>query len=182
MSLSLPTRPVHRARAVVLAGTLVAVAAAVPFLAQGASAASSASTPVAGMIHVYIVNTSLSPTASSKILITGAFSDHGPGKHGVWQLTKGTITVNNAKLKAIISSPGFRTFYPASCSYSGAAKGKVPIVSGTGSYAGIKGSLTATVIEAEQGSLLKSGKCNTSDAAPLVAADLIATATGKVSS
>ena len=75
----------------------------------------------------------------------------------------------------------FRTFYPASCSYSGAAKGKVPIVSGTGTYAGIKGTLTATVIEAEQASLLKNGKCNTSDAAPLLAADLIATATGKVS-
>lgn len=119
MSLSLPTPPVHRARAVVLAGTLVAVAAAgVPFLASGASAASSASTPAAGTIHVYMENTSLSPTAPSKILITGAFSDHGPGKHGVWHLTKGTITVNNATLRAITSSPGFRTFYPASCSYS----------------------------------------------------------------
>ncbi len=182
MPLGLPTRPVHRARAVVLAGALVAVAAAaVAFVASGASAASTASTPAAGTIHVYIVNTSLSPTASSKILITGAFSDHGPGKHGVWHLTKGTITVNNAKLRAITSSPGFRTFYPASCSYSGAAKGKVPIFSGTGSYAGIKGTLTATVIEAEQASLLKNGKCNTSDAAPLLAADLIATATGKVS-
>ena len=151
------------------------------FVASGASASSTASTPAAGTIHVYIVNTSLSPTAPSKILITGAFSDHGPGKHGVWHLTKGTITVNNAKLRAITSSPGFRTFYAASCSYSGAAKGKVPIVNGTGTYAGIKGSLTATVIEAEQASLLKNGNCNTSDAAPLLAADLIATATGNVS-
>jgi len=96
-------------------------------------------------------------------------------------LTKGTITVDNSKLRAITSSPRFRTFYAASCSYSGVGKGITPIVSGTGSYAGIKGSLTATVIEAEQGSLLKNGKCNTSDAAPLVAADLMATATGKVS-
>ena len=181
MSLGRTTRRSHRLRALVFAGVVVIGTTAVPFLASGASAASSASTPAAGTIHVYIVNTSLSSTAPSKILITGAFGDHGLGKHGVWHLTRGTITVNNAKLRAITSSPGFRTFYPASCSYSGAAKGKVPIVSGTGAYAGINGSLTATVIEAEQASLLRNGKCNASDSAPLVAADLIATAAGKVS-
>ncbi len=181
MSLSRAIRRTHPRRALLLAGIVAIAATAVPFFASGASATSSASTHASGTIHVYIVNTSLSPTAPSQILITGAFSDHGPGKHGVWHLTKGTITVNNAKLRAITTSPGFRTLYPASCSYSGAAKGKVPIVSGTGTYAGIKGNLTATVIEAEQASLLKNGKCNTSDTAPLVAADLIATATGKVS-
>jgi hypothetical protein len=179
MSLRFPALPVHRARARVLAGTLVAIAAAAAV--SVASGASAASTPAAGTVHVYIVNTSLSPTARSKILITGAFSDHGTGQHGVWRLSKGTINVNNANLRAITTSPAFRTFYPASCSYSGAARGKVPIVSGTGSYAGIKGRLSSTVVEAEQASLLKNGRCNTSDSAPLMAADLIATATGKVS-
>jgi hypothetical protein len=173
--------PIHRVRGVV--GVAVAVAAtAVPVVTSGASAASTtASKPTAGIIHVYIVNTSLSSTTPNNVLITGAFSDHGTGKHGTFHLTKGTITANNSKLGAILNSPSFGTFYPASCSFSGVAKGAVPIVSGTGAYTGIKGSITATVTEAEQGSLLKNGKCNKSNNAPAVAQDIIVTGSGKVS-
>jgi hypothetical protein len=173
--------PIHRVRVVV--GVAVAVAATVvPVVAPGVSAASTtASKPKAGTIHVYIVNTSISSTAPNNVLITGAFSDHGTGKHGTFHLTKGTITFNNSKLGAILNSPSFGTFYAASCSFSGVAKGAVPIVSGTGAYAGIKGSIAATVTSAEQGSLLKNGKCNQSSNAPAVAQDLIVTGSGKVS-
>ena len=177
MFLGRPIRSVHRVRAVVIA---VAVGAAV-VVASGVSAASTASKPAAGTIHVYIVNTSLSSTAPNNVLITGAFADHGTGKHGTFHLTRGTITANNSRLGAIVSSPSFGTFYRASCSFSGVAKGTVPIVSGTGAYARIKGSITATVYEAQQGSLLKNGKCNESNSAPAIAQDMIVTGSGKVS-
>jgi hypothetical protein len=175
MFLGRPIPPVHRVRAAV-----VGAVAATVVVASGVSAASTASRPAAGTIHVYIVNTS-SSTAPNNVLITGAFSDHGTGKHGTFRLTRGTITANNSKLGAILTSPSFGTFYRASCSFSGVAKGTVPIVSGTGAYAGIKGSITATATEAEQGSLLKNGKCNESNNAPAVAQDIIITGSGKVS-
>jgi len=165
---------------IVAVAVAVAVATPVPFIVSDTSAASTAAGPAAGTVHVYIVNTSLSPTAPNSILITGAFSDHGHAKHGVWHLTKGTITVNNSAFGAV-NSPSFGTSYPASCSSTGVATGTEPIVSGTGAYAAIKGSLTATVTEADQGSLLKSGKCDESKTAPEVAHDLIVIGSGKVS-
>lgn len=169
--------PVYRVWGAVVSVGVVATVV----VTSGVSAASTASKPASGTIHVYIVNTSVSSTTPNNVLITGAFSDHGSGKHGTFHLTKGTITFNNSKLGAILSSPSFGTFYQASCSFSGVAKGTVPIVSGTGAYAGIKGRIAATVNEAEQGSLLKNGKCNESNNAPAVARDLIVTGSGKVS-
>jgi hypothetical protein len=54
-------------------------------------------------------------------------------------LTRGTITGDISKLDALLSSPTFGTFYKASCSVIGAAKVPIPVVSGTGAYAGING-------------------------------------------
>jgi hypothetical protein len=155
--------------------------AATAALGSNVSATSDSARPAAGTIHVYIANTSTSASAPNKILITGAFSDHGIGKKGTFHLTRGTITANPSKLKAETNSPKFGTFYSASCSFTGVATGIVPIVSGTGAYAGITGSLTVTETVAEQGSLLKNGKCNTSNNAPAVAQDLFIAASGKVS-
>jgi hypothetical protein len=180
MTLVRSVRPIHRVLAVFVA--LGIVAAAVLFAAtgtSGASARSIASKPAAGTIHIFGVNTSLTSTAAT-ILITGAFSDHGVGKNGTWHLAKGNITINTSKLESILNSR-FGTFYPASCSFDGAAKATVPIVSGTKSYKGIKGSLTLTATVAEQGSLLKNGKCNEANNAPLVALTEILSGSGKVS-
>ena len=132
MSLGHRIRHIHRLWAVF--GGFVIAATAVTLTASGAfaSAASTASKPAGGTIHVYLVNTGVNPSVPANILITGAFSDHGTGKGATWHLAKGTITLNPAKLKAILNSPSFGNFYAASCSFDGAAEAKVPVVSGTG--------------------------------------------------
>ena len=165
----------HITRAKVGLASLAMVAAGVPLATSLAAGATAAAKPAAGIIHVYIVNTSTSATAPNKILITGAFSDHGTAKHGVWHLARGTITVNNS------SAGPTPTFFPASCSASGSEGASVPIVKGTGAYKGIRGSFKGTITLAEQGSLLPNGMCNTADSAPAVAEALIVVASGKVS-
>jgi hypothetical protein len=42
-------------------------------------------------------------------------------------LTKGSITFDASKLKAITNSSNFGTFYPASCSFQGVASGAVTV-------------------------------------------------------
>src|SRR5579863_5407681 len=156
--------PIHRVKAA-LVGFAV-TAAAFSCAVSTASAGSAASKPAAGTIHVYLVNTSLNPNARNDILITGSFSDQGAGKKGTWDLAKGTITVNNAAVGVITKSPNWGTSYASSCSFDGVAKGPVTIVSGTGAYAGITGSLTFTLTEAGQGPRLKNGNCNEANNAP----------------
>jgi len=171
--------PVRRAKAVLIGFAVAATAASLAVSA--ASGVAAATPPAAGAIHIYLVNTSLNPGTPNRVLITGAFSDHGTGKGGTWHLAKGTITLNPSKLKAITNSSNFGTFYLASCSFAGVAKGPVAIVGGTGAYAGITGSLAVTETVAEQGSLLKNGKCNQANNAPAVAQALIVTGSGSVS-
>ncbi len=171
--------PTNRVKAALVG--LTVTAAAVSFAVSTASAGSAAPNPAAGTINVYLVNTSLNPNASNEILITGSFSDHGTGKKGTWHLAKGTITVNNSAIAAIIKSPSWGTSYASSCSFDGVAKGPVTIVSGTGAYVGITGSLSFTLTEAGQGPRLKNGKCNEANNAQAVAQDLIGTGSGTVS-
>lgn len=180
MTFGRTSHPINRTIAAVAALTVAAAAA--PIVVSSASATAPAIKPAAGTIHINIINTSLNPAVPNNVLITGAFSDHGTGRHGTFHLTKGTITANTSTLKAITNSPKFGTFYANSCSFIGVATGPIAIVSGTGAYAGIHGTLITTETEAEQGSLLSNGKCNQSNNAPAVAQDLIVTATGKVSS
>ncbi|MGA3218355.1 MAG: hypothetical protein ABSE77_04625 [Acidimicrobiales bacterium] len=171
-------KPIHGIKAFVWLGVS---ATSVALVISAASAAAPAMKPAAGTIHVYLVDTSLNPNARNNILITGAFSDHGTGKNGIWVLTEGIIKVNNSAVAAIAKSPNWGTSYAASCSFDGVARGPVIIVSGTGAYAGITGSLAFTLTEAGEGSLLKNGECNQSNNAPAVAEDLIGTGSGKVS-
>jgi hypothetical protein len=170
--------PIGRVNAV-LVGFAVAAGTG-GFVVSAASAGPTAPLPASGTIQVYLVNTALNPATPNTVIITGAFSDHGSGKGGTWHLSKGTISLDASKLKAITSSPNFGTFYAASCSFRGVAKGPVTIVSGTGAYAGITGSLVATETVAEQGSLLTNGKCNEANNAPAVAQALIVTGSGTV--
>jgi hypothetical protein len=162
----------------VLAACLSALA--IPFLGSVALGTPGTTQPAGGTIHIYIVNASTNSSTPNAVLITGAFSDHGTGHKGVFHLTKGTITANNSKIAAIVSNPNFGSFNSASCSFWGTATGPVQIVSGTGAYAGITGTLSTTFTEAGQGSLLPDGKCNQSNNAPLVASVTIVTATGRV--
>jgi hypothetical protein len=171
------TRRTNRVRAIAV-GVLVAVAATVvPFVVPGASAASAAAKPTAGTIHLDIVNTSIEGRAPGDALITGAFADHGT-EMGATRLSKGTITANIAKLNALFNSPKFATGYSASCSFSGVGDVALPIVSGTGAYAGITGNLSVHVIFGAQ-SPSKDQKCDGN--APPSADEQIITGSGKVS-
>jgi hypothetical protein len=172
-------KPVRRAKAVLIG--FVVTATAVPLAVSAASGVGAAARPAAGTIHIYLLNSSTNPSTPNSVLIAGAFSDHGTGKKGTWHLSKGTITFNTSSINAVVSSSNFGTSNDASCSFYGVAKGEVPIVSGTGAYTGITGSLVATITEAGEGSLLKNGKCNEANNAPVVAQDLIITGVGNVS-
>lgn len=172
-------RPIRRTSATLAA---LAVSGAASLLAiSAASAGSTGTQPAGGTVHIYLVNTSLNPAARAQVLITGAFSDHGSGKGGTWTLTRGTITLDASKLKAIANSPTFGTSYPASCSFAGVAKGPITILGGTGAYKGISGSMVATETVAGEGSLLKNGQCNQANNAPAVAQFLMVTGSGTVS-
>jgi hypothetical protein len=128
-------------------------------------AAAFASTPAtpAGVIHLYVTDNSTQDN-DHKILITGAFSDHGTGNKATFYLTKGWIYLNLAGVQKIINSPSFGSFNAASCSYWGSTPITVPIVKGTG-----------------QGALLADGKCNTANNAPNVATAFLVSASANVS-
>ena len=94
-------------------------------------AAAFASTPPtpAGVIHVYVTDSSTQGN-DHKILITGAFSDHGTGNQATFYLTKGWIYLNLAGVQKIVNSSSFGSFNAASCSYWGSTPITVPIVKG----------------------------------------------------
>lgn len=174
-------RATRRARRAGMALVGLAVAAiVVGAAASGAWAGTAPSKVSGGTLHIYLTNTSVT-SQTTKVLVTGAFSDHGIGKQAVMHLSKGTITVDPSKLTAKFNAPTFGTFNVKSCSFWGTATASVPVVSGTGAYAGITGTLTATGTLAEQGALRNNGTCNTASNAPAVAFTEIVVASGKVS-
>jgi hypothetical protein len=163
--------------------TLTAAAALLGALtALSIPAAAFASTPAtpAGVIHVYVTDSSTQGN-NHKILITGAFSDHGTGNQATFYLTKGWIYLNLAGVQKIINSSSFGSFNAASCSYWGSTPITVPIVKGTGAYTGIKGTFTGTLTLAGQGSVLANGKCNMTNNAPSVASAFQVSASANVS-
>jgi len=70
--------PVRRTMAVLIGFTVTATA--VSLAVSAATGVAAATHPAPGTIHVYLVKTSLNPSAPNSVLITGAFSDHGTGK------------------------------------------------------------------------------------------------------
>ncbi|HKI18566.1 MAG TPA: hypothetical protein VKA15_11830 [Isosphaeraceae bacterium] len=148
--------------------TRVLKAAIVCFVLMGgltlASAAASAqSSSSGGSIQVW-----LTPSLTGnggKILITGAIADYGVTKgkkSGQAVLKKGTIKVNLKQFNAATNAVN-PTINPSNCSTSFTASAPVPIVSGTGAYAGITGSFTLTAQYAFILPKTKSGSCNTSN-------------------
>jgi hypothetical protein len=145
-----------------------------------AAFASTPATPPAGVIHLYVTDSSPQDN-DHKVLITGAFSDHGTGNQAVFYLTKGWLYLNLNGVKKIINSQSFGSFSSASCSFWGSTPIRVPIVKGTGAYTGIKGTFTGTLTIAGQGPLLANGKCDTANNAPDVASTFQVSASANVS-
>ena len=132
-------------------------------LTLASAAASAQSSSSGGNIQVW-----LTPSLTGnggKILITGAIADYGltkGKKSGQAVLKKGTIKVNLKQFNAATNAVN-PTVNPSNCSTSFTASAPVPIVSGTGAYAGITGSFTLTAQYAFILPKTKSGSCNTSN-------------------
>jgi hypothetical protein len=165
-----------------LGKTMVGVAGLLACLIVGASVAlgaGSSGTPAGGRIQLFVQPGKAQ--GNGKILFTGAVGDYGSShsvsstggkKFGTASLTKGTITLDLTAVtkKANNASP---TFDAATCSGSISVSAAAPIVSGTGLYAGIHGTVKITESFGFIGSTYKSGpkkgRCNLSNSAPTVA-------------
>ncbi|MGA2010342.1 MAG: hypothetical protein ABSH51_07390 [Solirubrobacteraceae bacterium] len=164
------------ARTVVgVAGTLVCVVAG----ASVALGASASKTPAGGPIQIFVLPGQGQGTG--KILFTGAVGDYGSsspaassgGKtFGTATLKKGTIKIDLTAVTAKVDKAN-PTIDAATCSGSLTETAASPVVSGTGLYAGIHGSIQLTesfgFLGATYKSGAKKGKCNMSSNAPTVA-------------
>lgn len=142
-----------------------------------ASGASGASMPAGGAIHVWVIP-SETGNGGGKVLVAGAIGDYGtaervnasgkPSAKGTYRkvlLKKGTILLDLAKFSALNNSVN-PAVNPSNCSGYFTVSAPVPIVSGTGAYAGISGTLDLSSETAFILPKTKTGKCNM-DANPL---------------
>jgi hypothetical protein len=136
-----------------------------------------ASRQTGGAIQVF-VTPSLTGHGGGPIYITGAIGDYGksvkvnatgkPDPNGTYSLARlqhGAIVLNTSKLKKQIQVASERARPDlASCSLQGSTTATVPIISGTGLYAGISGSVRLKFTFAELAGRYTTGphkgKCN----------------------
>jgi hypothetical protein len=176
-----------------LGKTAVGVAGLLACLIVGVSAAlgaGSSGTPAGGRIQLFVQPAQ--NQGNGKVLFTGAVGDYGSShsvttdgkKIATATLTKGTIKLDLTALakKANNVTP---TVDAATCSASVTVSAAAPIVSGTGLYAGIHGTVKITESFGFIGSTYKSGskkgQCNMSNSAPTVAQMATVYGSGKIS-
>lgn len=133
------------------------VVVSVAAIAGTAAALAASSSGVGGSFRVFDVSNHAGQ--GGRVLLTGSIGDHGgsepvtksgtvskSGGYVRLMLSRGTITLNKTALdNAIGKSFNGLVVNRKTCSLSAAASGKLPIVSGTGHYAGVKGSAHLTV-------------------------------------
>jgi hypothetical protein len=162
--------------------TTVGVAGLLVCLVVGASVALgavSSKTPAGGPIQVFVQPGN--GQGSGKILITGAIGDYGSSsptttsggrKFGTATLKKGTIKIDLTAITAKVNKAN-PTVNAATCSVAINETAPAPVVSGTGLYAGIHGTIQITesfgFISTTFKSGSKKGQCNLSNSAPTVA-------------
>jgi hypothetical protein len=165
-----------------LAKTTVGVASLLACLIVGASVAlgaGSSGTPAGGRIQLFVQPGN--GQGKGKVLFTGAVGDYGSSsptissggkKYGVATLKKGTITIDLTAISAKVDK-ATPTVNAATCSASLTETAAAPVVSGTGLYAGISGTIRITESFGYIGSTYKSGpkkgQCNMSNNARTVA-------------
>jgi hypothetical protein len=163
------------------------LAAAAPLTALSVAegpASASGGTPKGGMVEFYEVTPNGSQT--STVVITGAVADVGTdmatsgGADSVLTLRSGTIDVHSAALDHKLATAVPRV-NPANCGATLTVTGDTKVVSGTGTYQGIKGTIHVVFSTAAVLPKLSNGKCDESNSAvPLGVIDWIH-GTGKVS-
>jgi len=173
------------------------MAAAVAACALGATAAVAASSPPAGG-PIRVLGTSSGLGGGGRVLITGAIGDHGttrsvnqagkPASNGNYvklSLTQGTILLNKTKLNAVVNRAfGAAKVNSATCSLSVVGSATLPLVSGTGHYAGIAGTVRITIsagfVLPRYTSGARAGRCNESNSAQPTGSLQVITGTGSV--
>jgi hypothetical protein len=162
--------------------TTIAVVGALACLIAGASVAlgaGSSKTPASGPIQI-IVQPGLGQ-GDGKILITGAVGDYGSSsptvssagkKFATATLKKGTIKLDLTAVTAKLDGAN-PAIVKATCSGFVTETAATPVVSGTGLYAGIHGTVQLTETFGFLGSPYESGpkkgQCNMTDSAPTLA-------------
>jgi hypothetical protein len=139
--------------------------------------------PSGGIVHVFVEGTSTSNTAIQPIILTGAIADYGwdhsdiadNGNIDKVVLTKGTFWLNHAA-----NGNTQYSLNPTTC--YGTFWGTAPVVlsHGTGAYAGIKGTLSASLRDRVILPRMANGKCNESQNATSVVSLFAAQASGNV--
>ena len=81
----------HLTRAKVGIAGLAVVAAGVPLGSSLASGSPAAAKPAAGVIQLFASNSTATGDSPNKILIVGAFSDHGNGVDGTFHLKRAPL-------------------------------------------------------------------------------------------
>jgi hypothetical protein len=123
-------------------------------------------TSKASLSRAVQVFSTIGTNGKGTVVVSGAIADHGTSSSlaSNYTITKivlqhGTIEVNTSKLEQA-ETPSVNS---TTCSYTYSGTAEVSIVSGTGSYNGIKGTLKATAAGAGILTKLKSGKCQESE-------------------
>jgi hypothetical protein len=172
----------------------IGVAGALVCLAGGASvalAAGSSKTPAGGSIQLFVQPGQ--GQGSGKVVFTGAVGDYGTSSpttssgdkdYGTATLKKGTIKIDLTAITQKVDKAN-PTIDNATCSGSLTETAASPIVSGTGLYAGIHGTVQITesfgFIGSTYTSGAKKGQCNQSSSAPTLAEMGIVYGSGSVS-
>ena len=138
----------------------------------GGASAVGAAVPAGGKIEIWGTPAN---NGGGAVVLTGAIGDSGksananssgqPSKKGTFKLLtlkRGTILINTTQLGKDLTTNKTppTTQNSTTCSATFVVTAPVPIVSGTGMYAGISGSANITVTFAIVGPM-KNGKCNT---------------------
>jgi hypothetical protein len=168
----------------ILAGVAVCVTVGM-LMASGATLASAASTQKGGAIKVWVTPSQGTTTVKhpGKVLFTGAIGDHGlsvnanatgkPQKkkssYKLLKLKHGSMLVNVKTLNTALTAAftkAAKTINPTNCSIAVSANGAVPILKGTGAYAGVSGTVTFAINFAVLAAKTKSGKCTLKTTTP----------------
>ncbi len=111
-----------------------------------------------------------------KILITGAIGDYGVaqntnasgtldprGTYRTLMLKSGTILINISRFLSATRNASPNSYNKSTCSAVTHVSGRAPIVSGTGAYNGIRGTLVLAADRATVFPKTPAGGCNTDD-------------------
>jgi hypothetical protein len=144
----------------------------------GANTAVGASAPVMGGAVQVWVTPSLTGNGGGKVMVTGALADYGAGQttntagkadtKGTYKrlvLKHGTIFINATKFVTANRNANPTMYNKSDCSAVIDVSAPVAIVSGTGAYAGITGSVNLTARYAFILPKTKKGACNVSSSA-----------------